>query len=96
MPAPARTATAPEPLHTAIHPMVYNLPMTRTNIEIDDELVGRAMRLYRLRSKREAVDLALRRLVGEPMSREEILAAEGSGWAGDLDEIRSPEDVPRR
>jgi len=67
--------------------------MTRTNVEIDDVLVGRAMRLYRLRSKREAVDLALRRLVGEPMSREEALAAEGSGWAGDFGEIRSREEI---
>lgn len=70
--------------------------MTRTNIEIDDVLVDRAMRLYRLRSKREAVDFALRRLVGETMSRDEMLAAEGSGWAGDLDEIRSPEEIPDR
>ena len=46
------------------------------------------MRLYRLRSKREAVDLALRKLVGEPMSREEMLAMEGTGWGGDLDEMR--------
>jgi len=67
--------------------------MSRTNIEIDDVLIDRAMRLYRLRSKREAVDLALRRLVGEPMSREEVLAAEGTGWAGDLTEIRSPEEI---
>ncbi len=60
----------------------------RTNIEIDDELVGRVMRVYRLRSKREAVDLALRRLVGEPMDRRETLAMEGRGWAGELAEIR--------
>lgn len=78
----------------AIHPKVYDGVMTRTNIELDDVLVDRAMRLYRLRSKREVVDLALRKLVGEPMSREEILAAEGSGWAGDLDEIRSREEIP--
>jgi Arc/MetJ family transcription regulator len=70
--------------------------MTRTNIEIDDRLVDRAMRLYRLPSKREAVDLALRRLVGEPMSREEALAMEGKGWAGDLAEIRSPDEIPAR
>ncbi len=68
--------------------------MARTNIEIDDVLVERAMRLYRLRSKREAVDLALRRLVGEPMCREEALATEGTGWAGDLDEIRTPDEIP--
>lgn len=77
-----------------IHLKVYDGVMTRTNIEIDDVLVERAIRLYHLRSKREAVDLALRKLVGEPMSREEMLAAEGRGWGGDLDEIRSREEVP--
>jgi Arc/MetJ family transcription regulator len=62
--------------------------MTRTNIEIDDALVERVMRRYRLSSKRAAVDLALRRLVGDPMTREEVLAMEGSGWDGDLDSMR--------
>ena len=65
--------------------------MARTNIEIDDELVERVMRRYRLPSKRAAVDLALRRLAGEPMSRDEALAMEGSGWAGDLDVLREPD-----
>jgi Arc/MetJ family transcription regulator len=78
---------------TFIHPTVYDGAVTRTNIEIDDELVERTMRIYRLRSKREAVDLALRKLVGEPMTREEMLAMEGMGWTGDLDEMRS-QDVP--
>jgi len=78
----------------SVHLKVYDGVMTRTNIEIDDELIGRAMRVYRLRSKREAVDFALRRLVGEPMTREEMLACEGRGWGGDLDEIRAPEEIP--
>lgn len=72
---------------------VYKGVMARTNIEIDDALIERAMRIYRLRSKREAVDYALRKLVGEPMSREEMLAMEGTGWEGDLDEIRPAEEV---
>ena len=88
--------TTVTPERISIHRKVYSVPMTRTNIEIDDVLVGRAMRLYRLRSKREAVDLALRKLVGEPMSREEALATEGSGWAGDLAEIRSREEIPAK
>jgi Arc/MetJ family transcription regulator len=67
----------------------------RTNIEIDDELMERAMRIYRLHSKREAVDLALRRLVGEPMSRREALAMEGHGWGGDMVEIRRPDEIPQ-
>jgi Arc/MetJ family transcription regulator len=70
--------------------------VTRTNIEIDDRLVAEAMRLYRLRSKREAVDLALRKLVGDPMDREEALSMEGTGWDGDLAEMRAFEDLPSR
>jgi Arc/MetJ family transcription regulator len=70
--------------------------VSRTNIDIDDQLVDRAMRLYRLHSKREAVDFALRRLVGEPMGPEEALALEGSGWAGDLAEIRAPDKIYQR
>jgi len=62
--------------------------MARTNIDIDEELISRAMRLHGLRTKREAVDLALRRLAGEPMTREEALAMQGSGWGADLDELR--------
>lgn len=79
---------------TLAHLRVYNGVMSRTNIEIDDELIGRAMRVYRLSSKREAVDLALRKLVGERMTSEEMLAMEGRGWEGDLDEIRAVEEVP--
>ena len=62
--------------------------MSRTNIDLDDALVERAMRMYRLDSKREAVNLALRRLVGDPMSKDEALAMRGSGWTGDLDAMR--------
>lgn len=63
--------------------------MARTNIEIDDELVAEAMRRYGVVTKRAAVDLALRHLVGEAMSREEALAMEGSGWDADLEVLRS-------
>ena len=62
--------------------------MSRTNIEIDDALVSEAMRRYGLRSKRAAVDLALRRLVGEAMTRGEALAMEGTGWEAELHELR--------
>jgi Arc/MetJ family transcription regulator len=62
--------------------------MARTNIEIDDDLIGRAMSRYGLRTKREAVELALRRLVGEPLSLEDALAMGGSGWDADLEQLR--------
>lgn len=68
--------------------------MARTNIHIDQELVVKAMRRYRLTSKRAAVDLALRRLVGDLMTRDEALSMEGVGWEGDLDEMRRDEPNP--
>ena len=61
--------------------------MGRTNVVVDDELIERAMRLYGLRTKREAIDLALRRLVGQYTQRD-MLDMEGTGWEGDLEEIR--------
>lgn len=61
--------------------------MGRTNVVIDDELVAIVMRRHGLRSKREAIDFALRRLAGPVMPREEMLAMEGSGWEGDLDDL---------
>jgi len=68
--------------------------MSRTNIEIDDELIERVMRRYRLPTKRAAVDYALRSLAGEPMKRDELLAMEGSGWGGDLGAMRDAGPPP--
>jgi Arc/MetJ family transcription regulator len=70
--------------------------MGRTNIDLDDDLVAEVMRRYGMRTKREAVDLALRRLVGVPLTREFLLGLEGIGWSGDLDEMRSArvDDAP--
>jgi Arc/MetJ family transcription regulator len=62
--------------------------MARTNVEIDTAVIERVMRRYGLRTKRAAVDLALRRLDLAPMSRKEALAMRGRGWDGDLGELR--------
>lgn len=67
---------------------VYALCVSRTNIDIDDELVTEAMRKYGLKTKKEAVDLALRRLVGPRLSPEFFESLEGIGWEGDLDAMR--------
>ncbi len=64
------------------------LLMGRTNIDIDDILIARVMDRYQLRTKREAVDFALRSVASEPMSVEEALAMRGSGWDGDLEQMR--------
>jgi Arc/MetJ family transcription regulator len=71
--------------------VVYSLCMSRTNIELDDALVAEVMRRYGVRTKREAVDLALRRLVGVPLTREFLRSLKGVGWGGDLDRLRSGE-----
>lgn len=63
--------------------------MTRTNIDIDDRLVENVMRRFGVRTKREAVELALRMAYLEPMTVDEALAMEGVGWSGDLDDMRA-------
>jgi Arc/MetJ family transcription regulator len=61
----------------------------RTNIEIEDDYVQVIMDRYGLRTKTEAVDLALRHLAGQPMTREEALAMRGARAIG-----RVPADQP--
>lgn len=59
----------------------------RTNVEIDDRLIGQAMELSGARTKREAVDMALRTLV-RLKSQEQIRRLRGIGWEGDLEAMR--------
>jgi Arc/MetJ family transcription regulator len=79
-----------------MHIRVYDCATMRTNIDLDEELVAEAMARYGLRTKRDAVNFALRQLVGEPLAVEDALALEGSGWEGDLDELRSSRVVGPR
>ena len=59
----------------------------RTNVVIDDKLIARVMRLYGLRTKREAIDFALRSVVGNADPRK-LLELKGVGWVGDLKQMR--------
>ena len=52
--------------------------MGRTTIDIDDDLVERVMVRYRLTTKNEAVDYALRYLVGQPRTVGETLEMFGA------------------
>jgi Arc/MetJ family transcription regulator len=63
--------------------------MARTNIDIDDDACRVVMGRFHLATKREAVNLALRRLAGEPLDVDDARALRGSGWEGDLEEMRS-------
>lgn len=65
--------------------LVYDWCMARTNIDIDDEACDRVMRQFGLRTKREAVNLALRSLDAEPMCLNAAHAAQGAGRSLDLD-----------
>lgn len=67
--------------------MVYPGFMGRTNVVVDDELIERVMSLYGFRTKREAIDFALRAVAGNKKHRD-MLDLEGSGWTGNLKEMR--------
>jgi Arc/MetJ family transcription regulator len=70
--------------------------MGRTNIVIDSALVDKAMRLTGARSKREAVDIALRRLVEKGELYRAIRRLRGRlEWNGDIESWRSAR-TPRR
>ena len=60
----------------------------RTNIVIDDQLMADVMAATGARTKKEAVDKALRLLL-QIEGQREILKWEGKlHWEGDLDEMR--------
>ena len=69
---------------------VYTWCMARTNIDIDDDACAAVMRRYGLKTKRDAVNLALRALAKsiEPMTVDEARAMRGTGWEAELEEIR--------
>ncbi len=69
--------------------MVYDGCMSRTNVNIDDEACAEVMRRYHLATKREAVNFALRALAAEPFGVEEARRLRGSGWEGNLGELRT-------
>ena len=63
---------------------------TRTNIEIDDDRIETVMQRYGLRTKTDAVDYALRHLVGQPMTKQEALAMRGAHAIDDIPPDRGP------
>ena len=63
--------------------------MPRTNIDIDEDACRVVMDRYHLVTKREAVNFALRTVAGEPLGLDEARRLRGSGWDGDLEEMRT-------
>lgn len=64
------------------------MQMSRITIDIDEKACAAVMRRYRLATKREAVNLALRMPAAEPLNLDEARKLRGSGWEGDLEELR--------
>ena len=80
--------------YTYLTPDVYDRCMSRsrTNIEIEDDYVRAIMDRYGVHTKTEAVDLALRHLAGQPMTRDEALAMRGAHAIEQVpDDTRPPE-----
>ena len=48
------------------------------------------MQRYHFSTKREAVNFALRSVASEPMPLDRARSMRGTGWNGDLDEMREP------
>jgi Arc/MetJ family transcription regulator len=63
----------------------------RMDIELEEDHVQAIMDRYGVSTKTEAVDLALRRLAGQRMTRDEALAMQGAHAIADL-----PADQPPR
>ena len=71
--------------------------MSRTNIDLDDELVAEVMRRFGVTTKKSAVELALRRLLSTPRLTDELLAElEGSGYPVTNDELEEGDPVAPR
>ena len=60
----------------------------RTNIDIDDELLTRAMEAAGTTTKKATVEEALRQLVDNNRARKAIADLGGLGWEGDLKAMR--------
>lgn len=62
--------------------------MARTNIDLDDRLVKEGLRVFKCKTKKELIHLALKELL-KTEKRKEILKLRGKlKWEGDLEEMR--------
>ena len=74
--------------------MVYHWCMTRTNIEIDDELIDTVMKQNGLKTKKDAVEFALRKVVRQIPTIEEVRSLEGIGFPYTNEEIEASDRWP--
>lgn len=60
----------------------------RTNVDIDDELMDKAMRATGLPTKKATIEEALRDLIRRRAQRKALDELWGAGWSGNLEEMR--------
>jgi Arc/MetJ family transcription regulator len=64
------------------------MEMSRTNIDLEDKLVKEGMRVFKCKTKKELVHMALQELLRRE-KRKEILQLRGKvQWEGNLEELR--------
>ena len=62
--------------------------MIRTNIVLDEKLVKKALKISKIKTKRQLIDFALRELIRHA-DQQKLLALRGKiHWEGDLDVSR--------
>jgi Arc/MetJ family transcription regulator len=67
----------------------HKFNLMRTNIDLDDVLVKQAIKLSKLKTKREVVQEALKSYVAS-MKKRELLSLKGRvWWEGNLKQMRS-------
>lgn len=61
----------------------------RTNVEIDDNLMAEALRLTKISTKKQVIEIALKELINKSL-RETLRQMRGKvDWDGNLDEMRT-------
>lgn len=86
-----------EARHSGPHEREVGRAAVRERTPPYGDLLERVMQRYGLPDADSAVRFALRRAADPPLSRDEILNMEGTGWEGDLFRLRSserPETLP--
>lgn len=62
--------------------------MTRTNVVLDESLVGKAKHLTGLKTMRQVIDYALKELVRHRRQRDLLKLQGNIHWEGDLSQMR--------
>ncbi len=63
--------------------------MARISVDIDMDACRTVMGRYQLATQQAAINFALRTLAAEPLGLDDARGLRGSGWAGDLEEMRT-------